>query len=206
METFRLKAGAPSFTLEVRRFQAPSFRKPRYRKNVDDYAPYITLVLLVLVLVAADAIIRRVRLALLPAVERDLLERAKNTLPVTGTALEERGALKGCSNCRIPSITLPYRDRSGRTYCSQECIVWSVLGPTGFCERCVNESLDQSLSDLSRINGIGKTFGGKSERCVQCLSTVRRIWFTFLFVPVLPLARYRVIHASPTQFWSRKLR
>jgi hypothetical protein len=101
---------------------------------------------------------------------------------------------------------LPFRDNLGRTYCSQACMQWLGEGPRTFCKKCALESTSQSAGNLRTINGIGTAFVGSSDPCPNCKSVVRRVWFTFLLVPVVPLGRYRVMQISPQQFFSRSLR
>ena len=118
----------------------------------------------------------------------------------------ERAFLKACTNCGAFAITLPFRDRIGRTYCSSACMQWLADGPRTFCKKCESQSTDKSSGNLNTINGIGTRFVGSSDTCLSCKSVVRRVWFTFFFVPLVPLARYRVMQISPQQFLSRKLR
>ncbi len=72
------------------------------------------------------------------------------------------------------------------------------LGPKiiSFCEK--NRALDglipiKSAPPLWRINGIGITLYGESEPDQSTKSIVKVLWFTILFLPVLPITRYRVI-------------
>lgn len=46
---------------------------------------------------------------------------------------------------------------------------------------------------LSRINGTGFTFMGKSEEDKFSGSYITKHWFTFLWIPILPLKEYRVL-------------
>lgn len=61
-----------------------------------------------------------------------------------------------------------------------------------------NRALDglQPISSapmLGRVNGIGLTLYGESDGDANTRSVVKVYWFTILFLPVLPLTRYRVI-------------
>lgn len=49
---------------------------------------------------------------------------------------------------------------------------------------------------LSRINGIGFTFMGKSEEDKFSGSYITKHWFTFLWIPILPLKEYRVLQTG----------
>lgn len=136
----------------------------------------------------------------------DRLEREhqRTTAGMPGKA--ERAFLKACTHCGAFAITLPFRDSLGRTYCSEACMQWLGEGPRTFCKKCLFETVAQSSGNLSRINGIGTAFGGSSDACASCRSVIKRVWFTALFIPVVPLSRYRVIQVSPREFLSRKLR
>ena len=118
----------------------------------------------------------------------------------------ERAFFKACTNCGVFGLTLPFRDKLGRTYCSAVCRKWMGEGPRQFCQRCLFESGPESSGNLQRINGIGTTFVGSSDECGECASVVRRVWFTVLYLPLIPLRKYRVLQISPQQFFSRRLR
>jgi tetratricopeptide (TPR) repeat protein len=79
------------------------------------------------------------------------------------------------------------------------------LGPkvAAFCDK--NRALDglipiKSAPPLWSINGIGIMLYGESERDESTKSIVKVLWFTILFVPVLPFARYRVIPAGDSNY------
>lgn len=134
------------------------------------------------------------------------LEREHQRTAAALPGRPERAFLKSCTNCSAFALTLPYRDALGRTYCSAACMQWLGEGPRGFCRKCQFETGTAASGNLQRINGIGTAFVGSSEACPTCRSVVRRVWFTVLFLPVIPLARYRVLHISPREFYSRRLR
>jgi hypothetical protein len=131
-------------------------------------------------------------------------ERQRTAAAVPGKA--ERAYFKSCTHCGTFALTLPFRDNLGRTYCSQACMQWLSEGPRTFCKKCTFESTGQSSGNLHTINGIGTAFVGSSDVCPNCKSVVRRVWFTFFLVPLIPLGRYRVMQISPQQFLSRKMR
>jgi hypothetical protein len=118
----------------------------------------------------------------------------------------ERAFLKACTHCGVFALTLPFRDNLGRTYCSEACMQWLGEGPRSFCKKCQFETIARASGNLSRFNGIGTTFLGSSNACAECRSVVKRVWFTVLFIPVVPMGRYRVIQMSPQEFLSRRLR
>jgi hypothetical protein len=131
-------------------------------------------------------------------------ERRRTAAAVPGKA--ERAFLKSCTHCGMFGITLPFRDNIGRTYCSAVCMEWLGEGPRTFCEKCLLETTVQSSGNLHTVNGIGTGFVGTSELCSGCRSVIRRVWFTFFFLPVVPLRKYRVMQISPQQFLSRRVR
>jgi hypothetical protein len=173
---------------------------------MSEYVPYVFVAALIALIFAIEPIVDRIKRAWLPAAEKELLERAMRAVPAAGPTAEQRSALKSCANCGTPGIVLQYRDGSGRTYCSDDCLLWGALGPTQFCESCIRQTTDVSPGNLHRVNGIGTSFVGGSDRCPRCRSVVRRVWVTLVFLPVFPLARYRVIHPDVVRYWARRLR
>lgn len=57
------------------------------------------------------------------------------------------------------------------------------------------EPIDSAPS-LSTINGIGTTLYGKREFDPQTQSYIATLYFTFFFIPIFPIAAYRVIDAG----------
>jgi hypothetical protein len=51
-----------------------------------------------------------------------------------------------------------------------------------FCATCAAESIEETPGRISTINGIGRTFHGKAERCATCGSVVRTLWWTLVRV------------------------
>jgi len=117
----------------------------------------------------------------------------------------ERAFLKRCTHCRVFAVTLPHRDKLGRTYCSDACMQWWGDGPRSFCEKCSFETDPQASATLYSFHLVGTTFVGKTAPCGDCRSVVRRVWLTVFYLPVVPLRRYRVIQVSPEAFLSRRL-
>jgi hypothetical protein len=122
-----------------------------------------------------------------------------------------------CDNCGSAGLLLHHG--AGANLCSRECLDWAT-GPKTFCQKCIAETTEETPKDNDtyvirmlpgatfghRVNGIGRTFVGKSDRCQTCHSVVSHATFTALFVPVAPLGRYRVLYSSPTTFYCRKLK
>lgn len=60
-----------------------------------------------------------------------------------------------------------------------------------------NETLlEKPNISLSRVNGIGNIFSGEEDFDLASNSYITNYWFTFLFIPVLLLGRYRVIRKN----------
>jgi B-box zinc finger len=76
-----------------------------------------------------------------------------------------------------------------------------------FCDSCL-ETTEESTGGKTFItmNGIGVNLFGKKARCPSCSSVVTRAWFCFLFVPILPFDRYRVIWLSGNRLVTRRLK
>jgi hypothetical protein len=76
-----------------------------------------------------------------------------------------------------------------------------------FCATCVAESTAETSGNVSTVNGIGRTFYGKAERCAACGSVVRTLWWTLASVPLIPRGSYRYLaHAKlgSARFWTRR--
>ena len=116
-----------------------------------------------------------------------------------------RSFLGLCTNCGDISFTLPFRDALGRTYCSSWCMSFIAGAGKGFCQRCIQETSDESSGDVSTTWSVGRHFGTPSKPCSQCGSVVQQVRFVVLFIPLLRLERYRVLPMDRAHFWSRKL-
>ncbi len=157
----------------------------------------------------AERLVSRVRWMLKSADERSLLERAANVVAADGLKQEQRSMLTACSNCHSVSLTLPFRDGSGRRYCSEECLLWVALGPTEFCPSCTSQTTSESAAEVfrgAREFGIRPLCGRLSVRCPTCRSVVQRLWYALGPFPIFPLGRYRTIHSTPEVFRSRRLK
>lgn len=106
-----------------------------------------------------------------------------------------------CSNCGsrvIRGIT----DTTG-TYCSNVCRTFAAY--PDFCERCKAASINVSSGGTATINGIGTKLYGNGDPCPTCSSVIKRKFFCFVFIPLIPLGKYRVKNATPTRFFSRQI-
>ncbi len=126
--------------------------------------------------------------------------------PVPDSAVPaQRAYLTACGNCRGLVLYTSHRDAKGRIFCSDTCLQWANA-PYYFCQACIAATTDASAGNLTQVNGIGEMFIGSGDPCPTCRSVVRRVWLGFVFVPVIPLRRYRVIRNSPRTYYSRRLR
>ncbi len=79
-----------------------------------------------------------------------------------------------------------------------------------FCEACQSETHAHDAGPTEALTLMnfkwlfGDAFVGRSHPCGRCNSYVARLWM-FLFVPIIPLARYRVIKTGPGRYVSRRL-
>jgi hypothetical protein len=70
----------------------------------------------------------------------------------------------------------------------------SRSGP--FCYTCTASTTSKSAGDLLTVNGSGHMLYGWSGRCNCCQSVIKRLFICLFYVPVWPLARYRVIYSQ----------
>jgi len=92
----------------------------------------------------------------------------------------------------------------GVRYCRESCMEFN-LHP-GFCQSCLEATEEKTAGNLETLNGIGTVMYGRSDPCPECGSVVRRVWVVFVYIPVFPLSRYRVIDSEKHWFYSRKIR
>jgi hypothetical protein len=78
-----------------------------------------------------------------------------------------------------------------------------------FCPACTAETADQSAGGMFRLNGCGLGLYGWRDYCTGCGSSIRRQFISLVWVPLIPVGRYRVIYASKdmisSQYYSRKV-
>ena len=106
-----------------------------------------------------------------------------------------------CSNCGS-RVVWGQRDELG-VYCSEQCR--SFLHYPGFCQTCADGTTAQDAGSTTTLNGIGTRLYGGGSRCPLCASIVQTKFFCLLFIPLIPLGRYRVRYVSPKRYLSRKL-
>jgi hypothetical protein len=106
-----------------------------------------------------------------------------------------------CANCGARVFKGVTDDRG--TFCSTACRTYAAY--PGFCERCTAASTDVSSGGTATFNGIGTALYGSGDRCPTCSSVIKRLFFCIVFVPVIPLGKFRVKHVTPQRFFSRKI-
>ena len=62
-----------------------------------------------------------------------------------------------------------------------------------FCARCRAESTDVGVGSVRTHNGIGRKFYGGANRCADCGSVVRTLWFVIADVPLVPRGSFRYL-------------
>jgi hypothetical protein len=107
-----------------------------------------------------------------------------------------------CDNCGRRIFANARRARDG-IWCSRACQSYSRQ--PYFCRACVEETSDVSAGSTTTVNGVGTTLYGSASRCPDCDSVIQTKWFCIIYVPIIPLGRYRVLYASPSQYLSRQL-
>jgi hypothetical protein len=103
-------------------------------------------------------------------------------------------------------------ERDGELFCRRECELERY--PVKFCKACLAETTNESTGNLSRFNGTGFTLVPvrSEEPCEECDSEVARVWFTVMWIPLVPGTYYRVLWRhrpgwfGQGSFLARKLR
>jgi len=109
-----------------------------------------------------------------------------------------------CRKCGC-RVLFGYKAATG-VFCSRECR-GDYSGGT-FCEDCLRETVAVSAGNTYTLNGFGIRLHGGSRRCPRFASTVCRLYYCLLFVPVCPVpggGEYRVIYHGPSTYISRRV-
>jgi hypothetical protein len=107
-----------------------------------------------------------------------------------------------CDNCKGVGVLLR-GDDSARRFCSPECRDFAA-NPS-FCAKCITEATSETAGSLYSVNGIGGMLIERQRRCPECHSIVARRYEGGSF-GTGPKAYFRILYASPTTFYSRKLK
>jgi hypothetical protein len=107
-----------------------------------------------------------------------------------------------CTNCNV-RVVRGRRDDLG-IFCSKIC--QSFFRYPGYCKSCEAVTTPQVAGSTTTVNGIGTSLYGSKDPCRECGSTIQTKFFVILFIPVIPLGRYRTRWTCPGQYLSRKLK
>lgn len=77
--------------------------------------------------------------------------------------------------------------------------------PQHLCGLCVATTDDTPAPGTYRINGIGTAWLGSQTPCPLCGSRIRSLWFTVLWIPLIPLGKYRLLQRTALAYVGRKL-
>ena len=106
-----------------------------------------------------------------------------------------------CTNCST-RVVMGKRDDNG-IFCSTVC--QSFYRFPGFCNTCTAATTEDSAGSTYTVNGIGTQIYGGKDPCRECGSRIQTKWFVVLFIPLIPIAKYRTKWCRPDQYYSRKL-
>jgi hypothetical protein len=106
-----------------------------------------------------------------------------------------------CANCG--SRVLSGIKNEHGVFCSHQCRAW--FGHPGFCSACEAMTTAESSGGTFTFNGIGTKLYGSAQPCSVCESVGQTLWFCIIFIPVIPMSKYRVKYTGPQRFLSRKV-
>jgi hypothetical protein len=107
-----------------------------------------------------------------------------------------------CNNCDTRVIA-GKRDQNG-IFCSTIC--QRFYQHPGFCQSCDAATTPESAGSTFTFNGIGTQIYGSKSPCSQCGSTIQTKFFCLIFIPLIPLGKYRLKWSTPSHYISRKLK
>lgn len=107
-----------------------------------------------------------------------------------------------CENCGSRTL-FPLRFNSN-VFCSLTCK--NFFQHPGFCADCISETDEIPADSTFQLNGIGDRFWFPRDICKTCNSSIQTRFLTFLWVPLLPLDKYRILQIKPGFYVGRKLR
>jgi hypothetical protein len=106
-----------------------------------------------------------------------------------------------CSNCST-RVVRGKKDDYG-TFCSAVC--QSFFRYPGFCKTCNASTSEKSAGSTVTFNGIGTQLYGRKDPCRECGSVIQTKWFVVIFIPLIPIAKYRLKYCSPGRYISREV-
>ena len=106
-----------------------------------------------------------------------------------------------CANCST-RVVMGKKDTNG-IFCSAVC--QNFFRYPGFCKRCNTSTNEKSAGSTVTVNGIGTALYGRKDPCGECGSVIQTKWFVVIFIPLIPIAKYRLKYCSPGRYISRKV-
>ena len=107
-----------------------------------------------------------------------------------------------CTNCST-RVVIGKTDEIG-IFCSTVCQLF-YRNP-GFCKSCDASTTPESAGSTHTVNGIGTKIYGSKSPCQQCGSSIQTKFFCVIYIPLIPLGKYRLKWATPSRYISRKLK
>jgi hypothetical protein len=107
-----------------------------------------------------------------------------------------------CTNCST-RVVAGKRDPSG-IFCSSVCQQYHRH--PGFCKSCDAATTQESAGSTFTFNGIGTAIYGSKNPCPTCGSTIKTKFVCVIFIPLIPLGKYRFKWSTPSHYISRKLK
>jgi hypothetical protein len=108
-----------------------------------------------------------------------------------------------CQNCGLRLLINAKRDENG-AFCSAVC--QQYFRYPGFCKSCAAATTEESAGSTFTMNGVGTELYGSKDPCQHCGSIIRTKFIVFVFIPLIPLGKYRFKWATPHRYVSRKLK
>lgn len=108
------------------------------------------------------------------------------------------------TNCAYCSSTIIFggKKEGGKNFCNSICL--EIFKHPDFCADCIDETVDKSPGGTFTLNGIGTRLYGWGSKCPNCSSVIKRKWFCIAFIPVIPLAKYRIKNVSSSKYIGRE--
>jgi hypothetical protein len=106
-----------------------------------------------------------------------------------------------CTNCST-RVLVAKRDDQG-IFCSRIC--QDFFRYPGFCKSCDASTTADSAGSTYTVNGVGTQIYGGKDPCLECGSKIQTKFFVVLFIPLIPIGKYRTKWCSPGRYISRKL-
>ena len=107
-----------------------------------------------------------------------------------------------CNNCST-RVVMGKRDENG-IFCSTIC--QHFYRYPGFCQSCEAATKPEGAGSTYTLNGIGTTLYGSKDPCPECGSKIQTKWFCVIFIPLIPISKYRTKWSTPSWYISRKLK